>query len=348
MFKILSLDQKTQWNALIRSMSRYDFYHLAEYHQLEHSGQALLLHYSSNGISLALPVILRPIEGTTYNDLTSVYGYAGPLSNRETPDEKVIRDFQKELLFFFDSRQIVSAFTRLHPLFTNQELPLSGLGEMVDTNQTVGIDLSLPEKEQKKQYAHSVKNQINRLKRKNILVKKAQTPEAIDRFIEIYIENMRRVNASKMYFFPDDYFYRFMEELPASLFLAYYDDEAISGSLFTTCNGIVQPHLSATKDEYLRWSPLKLVWDCIRKDAIRQNEKWMHLGGGFGGADDSLFQFKTQFSDLRFSFKTWRYIHNEEVYARLVSEKCPNPISQPSFFPLYRIQNLRTPNSAQF
>jgi len=337
MFTVLSLDQKIQWNATIRSMKRYDFYHLAEYHQLEHSGQALLLCFSSQGASLVLPVILRPIDGTPYNDITSVYGYAGPLSNPENPEPQVINDFHNELLCFFDSHRIVSAFARLHPLFDNQEILLSGLGETVDTNRTVGIDLSLPEQEQKRQYAHSVKNHINRLNRKNVLVEKAQTKEAIDLFIEIYRENMKRVHASERYFFSNDYFYRLMNDLPSSLFLAYYKGEAISGSLFTTCNGIVQPHLSATRNEYLLWSPLKLIWDCIRTEATEKHEKWMHLGGGVGGSDDTLFQFKAQFSSLRFTFKIWRYIHKEEEYARLVSEKQTTPLPHSSFFPRYRL-----------
>ena len=337
MFKILSLDQKDRWNTIVRSMNRYDFYHLAEYHQLEHSGQSLLLHFSSKKTSLALPVILRPIDGTEYNDLTSVYGYAGPLSDQENPNEQAVRDFQKELLYFFDCQKVVSGFARLHPLFNNQEFLLSGLGEIVDTNQTVGIDLSLSEQEQKRQYSRSLKNQINRLKRRNIIVKKAQTHEEIDLFFEIYSETMRRVNASGMYFFPKDYFYRFIEELPSAIFLAYYEEKAISGSLFTTCNSIVQAHLNATRDEYLRWSPLKLVLDSIRKYSIETNEKILHLGGGVTGGNDSLFQFKARFSDLRFSFKTWRYIHNKEVYDRLVSGKYMDQILQSSFFPLYRL-----------
>jgi len=317
-------------------MNRYDFYHLAEYHQLEHSGQAMLLYYSSKKTSMALPVILRPINETEYNDITSVYGYAGPLSDCVNPDEQEVKNFQKELLHFFDTHRIISVFARLHPLFDNQRLLLSGLGKTVDTNQTVGIDLSVPPQEQKRQYAGSLKNQINRLKRKDVLVKKEQTREAIDLFVEIYRENMKRVHASEMYFFPNDYFYRFIKGLPSSLFLAYYENKAICGSLFTTCNGIVQPHLSATLNDYLRWSPLKLVWDCIRIDAIENKENWMHLGGGVSGADDSLFQFKTQFSDLRFIFKTWRYIHNESVYTQLVFKKFHEHIPSSTFFPLYR------------
>jgi hypothetical protein len=338
MFEIIPSYQPEQWNGIVRSMNQYDFYHLAEYHRLEQSGQSLLLHFFSKGTSLALPVILRSIDGTEYRDITSVYGYAGPLCNQETPDEQIVKDFQKEFLNFCDSLKVVSAFSRLHPLFNNQELILSRCGEVVDTNLTVAIDLSLPEQEQKKQYARSTKYNINRLRRKNILVSKAQTKEEIDLFIEIYKENMNRVNASKMYFFPNNYFYRLMEELPATLFLAYYEGKAICGALSTTCKGIVQAHLNATLDSYLPLSPLKLVWDCIRLNAIERKEKWLHLGGGVGGMNDTLFQFKARFSNLRFTYKTWRYIHNAEAYNQLISTKYLNHIPDSSFFPLYRLE----------
>jgi len=336
MFSIISLDQKDEWNEIIRSMNRYDFYHLNEYHLLENSGRSLLLYFSSDETRIVLPVVLRRIEGTEYNDITSVYGYAGPLSNRENPDTQAISEFQKHLIFFFEENNIVSAFSRLHPFFENQKLILSDLGEVINTNQTVGIDLSLPVNEQKWQYSSSLKKQLNHFKQKNIIVKNAESREEIDIFIEIYNESMKRVNAPEMYFFSKDYFYTFMENLPSSLFLAYYNDEIISGSLFTMCNGIVQIHLSAVKDKFLHLSPLKLVWDCIRIYSDEQNAKWLHLGGGVGGMDDDLFQFKTRFSDLRFIFKTWRYIHNETVYNRLVSGKYPEKIPQSSYFPIYR------------
>jgi hypothetical protein len=337
MLEVISLNQKGRWNEIIRSMIRYDFYHLADYHRLDCSGTPLLLYFSTKNTDLALPVVLRSIEGTEYTDITSVYGYVGPLSNRKNPDIQSVKAFQKALLIFFDSYKVVSAFARLHPLFKNQEIFLSGLGKTVDIGLTVGIDLNLPESEQRRQYAHSIKNNINRLKRKNVVVKREQTEEAIDFFIDIYQENMKRLNASKVYLFSRNYFHRFMKNLPAALFLAYYEEKAISGSLFTICNGIVQPHLSATRNDYLRWSPLKYVWDQIRTEVIKEKAEWLHLGGGVGGKKDTLFDFKAQFSNLHFPFKTWEYVHNEAVYVQLVSLKFSDSIPPSSFFPLYRL-----------
>jgi hypothetical protein len=337
MFDIVSLNNKKKWDEIVRSMYHYDFYHLAGYNQLDDSGSPCLLYFRNNTTAFAFPIILRPIKIIpNYYDITSVYGYAGPLANTENPDSDSIAAFQQVLIRFFDVYSIVSVFSRLHPLFRGQENLLSGLGDIVDTNLTVCIDLKLPETEQKKQYSHSLKNAVNRLRRKNLTVFQAQTPADIDAFVEVYEENMKRVNATKQYFFPKEYFHQFIRTINATLLLASYDDKIICGSLFTECNGIVQPHLSATKNEYLHLSPLKYVWDCIRITAKEKNMNYLHLGGGFGGKNDSLFGFKSQFSKQYCMFKTWRYIHNQEIYNQLVSKTYENDPSESSYFPLYR------------
>lgn len=65
----------------------------------------------------------------------------------------------------------------------------------------------------------------------------------------------------------------------------------------------------------------------------------MHLGGGFGGSHDTLFEFKARFSHLHFPFKIWHYIHNRDIYDRLVHDKYPDHLPDSSFFPLYRLNN---------
>ena len=336
MFNVIPSENSAQWNGIIRSMINFDFYHLAEYHRMDESGTPLLLHYSDEISAFALPVILRPIEGTKYNDITSIYGYSGPLSNTNHPDQKTIYRFHKNLLRFFDENSVVSAFSRLHPLFPIQEQILENIGNTLDTGITVAIDLNLPENEQRKQYSHSLKNNINRLKKKNLTVKKAETQVEIEAFVDIYAENMNRVHASKIYFFDSVYFSRFLQTLPSVMYLAYYESKIISGSLFTDCNGIIQPHLSATLNDYLRISPLKYIWDEIRHYGMEKKRNYMHLGGGFGGSRDTLFEFKAQFSHQYFPFKTWRYVHNKEMYDQLIDDKFRNHLPDSSFFPLYR------------
>lgn len=131
-------------------MHEYDFYHLAEYHRLDTSGEAFLLYFANETDAFAFPVIVRNIEGTEYKDITSVYGYAGPLSRKSHPAPEAIRLFQEELKKYLDDNRIISVFARLHPLFEDQSSLLQNRGEVSDTNLTVAIDLTLPEKEQRK------------------------------------------------------------------------------------------------------------------------------------------------------------------------------------------------------
>jgi hypothetical protein len=339
MFDVITLENTIKWNEIIQSMNNFDFYHLAEYHRLDDSGIPILLHYSGGAVDFAFPLILRSVDGTKYNDITSVYGYSGPLSNTRHPDAESIAEFHKKLFHFFDEHSVVSVFTRLHPLFPIQEEILENIGNTLNTGVTVAIDLNLPEKEQRKQYSHSLKNAVNRLKRKNLTVKKAGTKAEIEAFAAIYTETMKRVCASQIYFFDNAYFHRFLETLPSVLYVVYYEDKIISGSLFTDCNGIIQPHLSATLNDYLYLSPLKYVWDQIRLYGVEKNRNYVHLGGGFGGSRDTLFEFKAQFSQLHFLFKTWRYVHNRKMYDELIYNKYGNNLPDSSFFPLYRLDN---------
>jgi len=337
MFNVIPSENSVQWNEIIQNMDGFDFYHLAEYHQLDKSGASYLLYEPGEKAAFAIPVILRSIEGTKYNDITSIYGYSGPVSNTNHPSQEAIRRFQRNLFRFFDENSVVSVFARLHPLFQDQEKILEGIGSIVNTGTTVAIDLNLPENEQKRQYAHSLRNAINRMKRKNVTVKKAETHTEVEAFVKVYTENMHRVHASDVYFFDNSYFFRFLETLPSVLYLVYYEDKIISGSLFTDCNGIIQPHLSATLNDYLRLSPLKYLWDQIRLYGVESNRKIMHLGGGFGGNRDTLFEFKAQFSHQHFPFKTWRYIHNPNIYDQITAGKFDSQLPDSSFFPLYRL-----------
>ncbi|MDR1562633.1 MAG: GNAT family N-acetyltransferase [Dysgonamonadaceae bacterium] len=335
--EITGLDNSIRWDAIIRSMRIYDVYHTSAYHALESSGTSLLLSSSFGGELIAIPVVVRRIEGTDYNDITSVYGYSGPLSSAVNPDIDHISAFQNELREFFDSRSIVSAFGRLHPFFDVQENILKGLGDTVISGKTVYIDLSLSEEQQLLQYSRSLRNRINRFHNSgNIIVRKYDTDADIDAFVSIYHETMRRVGASVSYFFDVNYFHTFLRNIPSCLFLACYDGEPVCGTLFTECNGIIQTHLSGTMNKFLHLSPLKYVRDEIRRYGIRSGFHYLHMGGGVGSRSDSVYGFKSQFSRSELLFKTWRYIHLPDVYDEMTRRRGIDNTQGADFFPLYR------------
>ncbi|MDR2843504.1 MAG: peptidoglycan bridge formation glycyltransferase FemA/FemB family protein [Candidatus Symbiothrix sp.] len=342
MFETITIEQAGKWDSIVKSMHSYDFYHLSAYHRLDTSGKAVLLHIQTEKTNFALPVLFRNVEGTDYKDITSVYGYAGPLASQTNPAQEDIRRFQNELKAYCDTHKIISVFARLHPLFENQSEWLDDLGNVNNSNLTVAIDLTLSEKEQRKQYARSLRYRINALKRKNVQIIHASNKQETDTFIDIYRETMDRVNASPQYYFSNEYFYRFLTEIDSCLYLAVYNNQIISGSLCTfSGNGIMQAHLNATRSACLPISPLKLVLDEARLDGIKRGMLRLHLGGGKGGSNDSLFIFKSRFSHLHFQFKTWRYVHNPQAYNRMLRNQFGENIPQTDFFPLYRLNTNR-------
>jgi lipid II:glycine glycyltransferase (peptidoglycan interpeptide bridge formation enzyme) len=120
------------------------------------------------------------------------------------------------------------------------------------------------------------------------------------------------------------------------LFVAEMDGEIIAGAIMTICNGIMQYHLGGTKNEMLKFSPLKLVIDSARIYANEMGCYCFHLGGGYRGAEDSLFRFKAGFSKDFYSFKVWRKIVNMHAYNELNAKKFGEKIPNTDYFPLYR------------
>jgi FemAB family. len=335
MVEIISLKDKEKWNEIVSSMSIFDCYHLNEYHRLDSSGEPFLFYYKDDDSSIAFPLLLRRISGTDYCDISSVYGYPGPISNSTDLPAKSIRNFQKELLLFFDSCRVVSAFSRLHPLFSQKTL-LVGLNKIEDTSFTIGVDLSLPESVQRADYSHSLTYDIKKTIKYGVTLKKAESEADVRSFASIYRETMRRVHAKPYYFFADEYFLQFVRTINSTILLAVYQGNVIAGTLYTECNGILQIHLSATKDDFLNWSPTKYIWDQIRFDGTRRGCHFLHLGGAVCNREDGVSNFKNLFSKKKIEFKTWKYIHDQKIYQALSQRKSKKSSSNSDFFPSYR------------
>ena len=72
----------------------------------------------------------------------------------------------------------------------------------------------------------------------------------VDRFIEIYNQNMKYLGAESIYFYDKDYFYALTKNSRNVIkhFYVELDGEYICGGLFSALNEIIQYHLSGTAD----------------------------------------------------------------------------------------------------
>jgi hypothetical protein len=328
----------SRWSEIVNKSKQFDFYHSQSYHLLEKENRPVLFVSFFNDDFMALPLIVRAIPDTNLFDCTSVYGYCGLISSidiKDIPSEKIIY-FKEQLLGFFESNTIVAAFSRLHPLIAT-DVFFNDFGLIKDINKTVAIDLRLSSEEQRRQYRKSYKVQLNRLRREGLEVVKTQSKVDIDCFIAIYHETMHRVEASEKYFFNPNYFYNFIDSkcFKAILLVAKKEGKIVAGAIFTITNNIMQYHLAGTAKANLKERPMKLIVDEARLMGNELGLDFLHLGGGVGGNDeDSLFYFKSGFSDYRCEYKTWQMVVDPEKYNELV-EKAKVDVNS-TFFPLYR------------
>jgi len=356
-YEIISAEQTEKWKNAIKKTGNYDFYHLPEYHKLHATeGNPILFVYKEDSNIIALPLIVRKIDSiqgleafSQYFDVTSVYGYPGPVSNCNLlQDSGFLKRFWKLFYEIAKSSGWVTLFSRLHPILENHRL-IQDSGDIVPVGETVSIDLSESSKEQWKHYSTNHKRNIKKLINEGAEVLKENSEANLDAFIELYYQTMERVGATSYYFFPKRYFQDLLDmtldgEPIFHLFLCKMDGMIVSGGLFSYCNRFVQYHLGATHGQYLKKAPIKLVFDRVRLWALENTEaKFFHLGGGVGCQNDSLFRFKAGFSPLRHRFHIWKWVILPDLYRNLIEakekwlQKKELKIPEGNYFPEYRI-----------
>lgn len=329
------ITDKQKWKNTLMEIESYDFYHTFDYHTLSKNEdeKPLLLVYSQGDLRIAIPFLKREITGTPYFDFTSVYGYAGPIY-KNVPEDYDNTTFLSQLIDYLNTNKIISVFSRLNPYFDQQSLILKNLGETPVIGKVVNIDLTKSIEEQRTQYGKSTKNRTNKCRRM-ATVKEVTSKEEVETYIDIYYENMDRLGASDSYYFSKEYFFNFLEceDFKTRILLVIENEtgKAMAGSMFVESNSIIQFHLSGTRTEFLNWAPANLFLDEMRLIATEKGSKIFNLGGGLGGQEDSLFNFKASFSKDHRDFRLWRYIVDQRVYDALSKGK------KGSFFPLYRL-----------
>ena len=284
------------------------------------------------------PLIKRNIKNTSYFDLITPYGYGG-VAFSKTSDTDFREKIFEELKESFKDSNCISIFLRLHPLL-NQEVVAGGAVHDNGTTLAIKLDTSYPDIYSK--YSSGHKYDLKKSK-KNESIHIVDDTDLLffNDFIEIYLETMRYLKASDLYFFDKEYFYTMKKLLAEKLKLVVVklNDQIIGASLFMLNNGIIQYHLSGTIMEGRKYQPSKLILDYMVNWGASQGYTFLHLGGGVGGQQDALYKFKKGFAADDYSFYTVRLITNNTIYRKLCSDLNFTDIEIDNisdFFPLYR------------
>lgn len=333
----------------------HDIYHLPEYVELEAKRiqsipEAILL--TEGEKIFFLPYLLRrcddlfsnELSNTEVFDVVSPYGYPGFILNEVAAHTHDFLNLAlQKLKYVFASKNICSVFLRLHPIlnFHSQEVLPSYTYQT--QGETVSIDLTLSESEIWHQTRPEHRNHINRCKRDGFIAKIVPFREYMDEFISIYNQTMQRVNAKDIYYFDNDY-YQSLLNIQSKIHLCIVENnqQIACAGIFTECCDIVQYHLGGTNSDFLKQAPSKLMFDYVRFWAKKRGNKFLHLGGGVGSVNDSLYHFKAGFSKQRHPFLTLCLIIDEKKYLDLIARRSeylklePSQLMQSNYFPAYR------------
>lgn len=347
--EVLGTRDEARWLQVLQASGGYDFCHLPQYHRVaegQGEGTAHLFVWQEDGHTIALPLLVRPVDmpqREPWMDATSVYGYGGPVVSPGEISRAVVDNFQGALHQAFRELRIVCAFSRLHPLLPQHHL-LDGLGEFQLRGQTVSIDLTLPEEVQWAGYHKKCRQEIRKLQDAGFVGIHDPELRYLPEFVQTYHETMGRVSAHSAYYFDLAYFQSLAREMgPAlHLFVVLHGDEVAAASLATLSGGIMQDFLGGSRNAYLKMSPDRLSVDTERRYAREMGAHVLHLGGGVGSLEDTVFKYKTRFSGRRHTFSTWQGLFLPEVYDSLCSERArlnaelDLSATNPGYFPAYR------------
>lgn len=345
--ELLTSTAAGRWNSVLDRVE-HDIYHTPAYHRLSGFGQAgapRAFVYQEEDNAFVWPYLLTPIdEAPGYHDVTSVYGYPGPVG---TKDPDFTGRAWEALTEHWKEERVVAAFTRFNPLLGNDRLlagvPAAAAG-VKDRGNTVAIDLTLPVETQFQQYHKNLRYAIRKARETGLQTFEDTRWAHVDDFVAVYQDTMARCGSRPEYVVDREWIHNFRDAMgtQARLFVTTQDQSVAAAMIVIDYGSNLHCHLIGSAPEFAAISPSKVLLDDVRRWGTENGRRTMHLGGGLGGREDALYQFKRKFSSLTQCFRTGNWILNAPVYRELEEANRATQaargleIEHISYFPSYR------------
>ena len=361
MYEILEckLDKKYLKEILVNN-SIHNILYFPEYlmlWELVGEGIVKIFYYKCDHGMVLYPFLIRKINDlkffqqikTTeiFYDITSPYGYGGPLLKPCSKSNKdlLVDGFTKEFSLFCEKNNIVTEFIRFHPLMENHVNFINRL-EIEKMNSIIYVDLSQTEEELWRDYKGNNRKNIKKAKRNNVEIIVDEKYEFLDEFIDIYYETMKKNNAKKYYYFPKFFFEYIRDSLNNNfaLFVSKIDERIISVELAIYDKEIIYSFLGGTLSEYFPLRANNLLKHNLILWAKEKNIKYYLIGGGYHPGD-GIFEYKHSFSKNGIKdFFVGRKIYNIEKYEMfekslekyLIDKNLSVDLKGIKYFPSYR------------
>jgi serine/alanine adding enzyme len=298
------------WDALLAELGYDDAYLRREYVETSavlDPGRPMLLRLEGS----VFPCIVRELDGV--RDVTGAYGFGGPVGNAAFYDP--YEDWCRE-------NGIVTTFTWFHPRFGNHRYsrfhvePRGGtVAWRLEGDLFEGLHRH-HRRAARKAEAAGIETRIT------------VRPPDLAPFAQLYERTMAEKGATGFYYFPDEYWQALAGRDWLVLFEALDHTGLRAALLGLASSPWLHYHLGAS--ERSGGANNLLFLEAARWAQANGYERF-HLGGGVGGAADSLLEFKLRFDPGGLiESAVGKAIHDDDAYRRLGGKGFDG------FFPAYR------------
>lgn len=335
-----------RWRTLVDTCAS-DVYHLPGYLDAcatVEEGQPVVALVDLPEAQVGVPLFLRPLpDGQGRRDASTPYGYPCPIGTARSEAQWTAA--WRALAGLLRDEGVIAAFFRLHPLLTEaacRDGATAAGAVIVGHGETIHLRLDQDEAALWSETRPRFRSNINKLAREGWTFV-ADDWSLLPAFEDIYAATMRRADAAPFYFFPPVYFATLRDRLgPVATLHTVLDPDGVpaASAIFTRQGPLVQYHLGGTSDAHAAIAPAKLLFHEARLWFRARGATRLHLGGGLGGREDSLYRFKSGFSKRTTGFHTCRLICDGDRYADQLAAwegRCGVPAPPiDGFFPPYR------------
>lgn len=307
-------------------------------------GRSETFHFTCSYGEMKNTFILRPVkwqlDGQTWYDAVTPYGYGGPVVLACTEIKKLMEAYHKAFTAYCLEHNIVCEFIRFH-LFDNVDVREHYYGETVNVLNNVVVDTALDYDTIRMNYEHKVRKNVNKAIRNNLTMCIEQNLDHLDGFLDIYYATMDRNHASDYYYFKRTYFEDIARLLPENYvyFHVMKDGRVISTELVLCSQDYAYSFLGGTNEEYYDLRPNDFLKDAVIRWCSETGRKHFVLGGGYH-KDDGIYRYKRSFTQAPdVPFFVGRAILNPDAYDRFIELRAaeePALDRNSAYFPLYR------------
>jgi hypothetical protein len=276
------------------------------------------------GGAVVLACIVRPVEGG-HADVTTPYGYGGPVAiGREPP----VGQFWEEYQRWCNANDVVTTFVRFHPLLANHR----NAGPRVRVERVAGtVAWRLDQGDLLERMHRHHRRTVRKAAKVGVEASVSVSPAGLERFVRLYEQTMDRKDAAGFYYFPPEYWNALETGLRERIVLFEAGDDA--ALLCLAAPPWLHYHLGASSEDGRKSGASNSLFLEAARWAAAQGYTRFHLGGGVGGRDDSLLEFKRRFDPGgMLEAAVGKAVHDESLYRSLAGGNA----GLEGFFPAYR------------